>query len=282
MTIIATVHEDLQATIARLFPEPYGKPAPWQRQAPESLMPEDFERRSRPVRAPRSGYLQAVDMDGLMEIAVRHDLLIRFENRPGHYVIKDSVLARVLPAGKPERGTWEEKVREAFLLGRQRTQEQDVEFLILELAEIAVRALSPGVNDPHTAITCIDRLGSALAELAGRDLPPPCRHDEGGRLRLVTRAHDFEGIVDASLDQIRQYGRSSVAVTIRLLEMIAAVIPFTRDARQRDSLLRQATMIDRGSAEGIAEEFDRAGIRARYLAIFERVEREFGISGDGA
>jgi uncharacterized membrane protein len=90
------------------------------------------------------------------------------------------------------------------------------------------------VNDPHTALTCIDRLGSALAELAGRAMPPSFRYDEEGRLRLISKPLAFRGLVDASFDQVRQHGFSSVAVTIRLLEMIAAVLPFTRDENQRN------------------------------------------------
>lgn len=279
MTVIASVHEDLQKLIASLFPAPYESRVPWLSGATGAEIPDDFGSRAVAVRAPRSGYLQAVDLDGLLELAGKKNLLIRLEHRPGHYVIKGCVIARVLPFAEDDRGEWETPVGEALLLGRKRTQEQDVEFLLDELVEIAVRALSPGINDPHTAVTCIDRIGSALAELAGRAIPSPFRHDSRGRLRLVTRPHSYPGLVDASLDQIRQYGLGSVAVTIRLLEMIGAVLSFTRDETQREALLRQAAMIKEGGMRAFPEELDRRQITERYNVLFTILQKMCGVAG---
>lgn len=278
MTVITVVHEDLQKKIETLFPSRCDQALPelWENSARQ--VPEDFAAIAMPVRAGKSGYLQAVNVSGLMQIACKHDLLIRFEQRPGHYVIRNSIIAQVLPRGE-EMASWHEGIREAFIIGRQRTQEQDVEFLLHELVEIAVRALSPGINDPHTAINCIDRLGSALAELAGRAMPSPYLHEKAGTLRLISRPHTYQGLADAAIDQIRQYGIGSVAVTIRLLEMIGAVIPFAREETRRQPLLRQAGMIARGGAEAFPEEADRREIHERYLAIFEVLEREFGLDG---
>jgi uncharacterized membrane protein len=201
-------------------------------------------------------------------VACTHDLLVRLEQRPGHYMTKGSIIARVLPFGEKEEDQWRDRVKESFIVGRQRTQEQDVEFLIHELVEIAVRALSSGINDPHTAVNCIDRLGSALAELAGRAIPSPYLHDSEGNLRLVTRSHTYRGLVDTSIDQIRQYGMGSVAVTIRLIEMIEAVLPFALDETRRQPLLRQAAMIHQGGLRSFPEESDREDIHLRYLALF--------------
>ncbi|MBE0596944.1 MAG: DUF2254 domain-containing protein [Desulfuromonadales bacterium] len=279
MTVIATVHGDLQRKIEKIFPVPCEESLPWSREASERLMPEDFEGRALAIKAGKSGYLQAVNGEGLMQVARKYDLLIRYENRPGHYLIKDSTIARVLPLGGKESQKWQKSVKEAFIIGKQRTQEQDVEFLIHELVEIAVRALSPGINDPHTAINCIDRLGSTLAELAGRAMPSSCLHDREGNLRLITRPHTWQGLVEASIDQIRQYGLGSVAVTIRLLEMIGAVLPFVRDESRRQALLRQAAMIERGSQQAFSEESDCEDIRRRYLAIFDVLEQTAGITG---
>jgi uncharacterized membrane protein len=280
MTVIATVHKDLQKKIERLFPEHYDESLPWRREVSERMLPENFAERALAIKAGQTGYLQAVNGEGLMQIACKYDLLVQYEQRPGHYVIKDTTIARVLPLGENKTDQWSEKVREAFIIGKQRTQEQDVEFLIYELVEIAVRALSPGINDPHTAITCIDRLGSALAELAGRAMPPSCLHDPEGHLRLITRPHNFQGLVDASIDQIRQYGLGSVAVTIRLLEMIGSVLPFARDESRRQALLRQAAMIERGSRQAFSEESDREDIHGRYLAIFQVLGQTEGITGE--
>jgi uncharacterized membrane protein len=278
MSVIALVHKDLQGKIERIFAESYDEALPWQRETMEKLMPENFEGRALAIKAKETGYLQAVNGEGLMQVACKYDLLIQYAHRPGHYVIKDSTIARVLPQGE-ETDQWQGRVREAFIIGKQRTQEQDVEFLIHELVEIAVRSLSTGINDPHTAINCIDRLGSALAELAARAMPSPFLHDPEGNLRLITRPHTYEGLVDASIDQIRQYGMGSVAVTMRLLEMIGMVLPFARDELRRQALLRQAAMIERGSRQAFSEKSDREDIRSRYLSLFEVLERTEGITG---
>jgi uncharacterized membrane protein len=270
MTVIASVHKDLLVKIDLLFPTPYGEPLPLPREISEEQMPKDFEERALAIEAGKTGYLQAVNGKGLLQTARKFDLLIKYEHRPGHYVIKNSTIARVLPLRDETTDKWRKSVRDAFIIGKQRTQEQDVEFLIHELVEIAVRALSAGINDPHTAITCIDRIGSSLAELAVRAMPSPYLHDQEGDLRLITRPHTFQGLVDTSIDQIRQYGMGSVAVTIRLLEMIGAVLPFARDENLRRPLLRQAAMIEHGSRHAFAEESDRKDIHDCYLTILSR------------
>ena len=115
----------------------------------------------------------------------------------------------------------------------QRTAFQDVEFTVDQLVEVAVRALSPGINDPFTAIACIDRLGEGLCRLAGRSMPSPFRCDEEGRLRVVARPTTFESVANAAFHQIRQYGRTSAAVLIRLLETFEMVAEQTHREEDR-------------------------------------------------
>jgi uncharacterized membrane protein len=137
-------------------------------------------------------------------------------------------------------------VRDVFALGNLRTSAQDVEFAIHQLVEIAVRALSPGINDPFTAVACVDRLGSALCRLAQRKMPSAYRHDEQHRLRLVVAPITFTEIVDTAFNQIRQYARPSAAVTIRLLETIAVIAEAVHRPADWAPLWRHAEMIVRG------------------------------------
>ena len=104
------------------------------------------------------------------------------------------------------------QINDAFVLGSQRTEQQDVEFPIDQLVEIAVRALSPGINDPFTAIRCIDQLSAALCHLAQREIPSPYRYDDHDQLRILAEPISFADATDAAFNQIRQYGKSSVAV----------------------------------------------------------------------
>lgn len=158
------------------------------------------------------------------------------------------------------------KMNAAFVLGNQRTAAQDVEFSFQQLVEIAVRALSPGINDPFTAIACVDRLGSALCRLARREMPSPHRFDPHGRLRLVAPGSTFGGIVDTAFNQIRQSARSNPAVAIRMLDAITQIAGHVQNAQGAACLRRHAGMIVRGAREGVPEAEDLLAVEARFAA----------------
>jgi uncharacterized membrane protein len=208
------------------------------------------------VHATRDGYVQLIDTDVLMELATEHDLVIRVDRRPGHYVSEGHV---VLHGWPPERLDEEvvAKLLGTVVTGNQRTSVQDLQFGIDQLVEIAVRALSPGINDPFTAISCVDRLGSTLIRLCRQEMPPSYRVDAKGQLRVVVHPVTFADFADAAFNQIRQYARESAAVTLRLLETIAVVGESARRPGDREALLRHAEMIGRGAQEGLPEADDR-------------------------
>ena len=151
---------------------------------------------------------------------------------------------------------------------------QDAEFAIHQLVEVALRALSPGINDPFTAITCIDHLGSVLCSLTDRAFPRPSFYDDEGKLRIITKPLTFEGVTNAAFDQIRQYGRASVAVTIRLLETLKTVAFHASTLEQRKAILRQADMIIRESQETIGEKNDRDDVQERYQALLNVLNQQ--------
>ena len=162
-----------------------------------------------------------------------------------------------------------QQIHDAYILGAERTDQQDIEFPINQLVEIALRAISPAVNDPFTAIRCIDRLGAGLSHIAQRDFPSPYRYDQDNNLRLIAHPVTFAGLTDAAFNSIRQYSTSDVAVTIRLLEAIEAIALHARNQKDRAALLRHADMIRRGSQEGISEELDRKNVEERYQAVVQ-------------
>jgi uncharacterized membrane protein len=195
------------------------------------------------------------------------------KTRPGKFIIKGSDLALVLPGERVDRELTQ-LINDAFIVGKERTEYQDAEFPINQLVEIALRALSPGINDPFTAIRCIDRLSAGLSRIAQRDFPSPYRYDGEHNLRVIVEVATFEGLVNSAFNQIRQYGYTDVAVTIRLLEAIARIAPYTRSNKDRALLLRHAGMIERGSLEKITEECDRASIIQRYEAAAKVLKPE--------
>ncbi len=262
--IVARVGEKLIEGIERQFPENIGRGAPRiPTEPPNADFLDRFDREARPIGSTGDGYLQFIDGDALMELAMQEDVVIRVERRPGHYVVATRPLALVWP-GNRVTDQLMDRVNSAFALGNQRTSGQDIDFAVNQLVEIAVRALSPGVNDPFTAITCVDRLGSALCRLAQQDMPSPYRYDTQDQLRVMSPVLTFPEVTDAALNQIREYGRSSTAVTIRLLETIAVVAGSVHRSEDRAALLRHAKMIARGAGGGLPEDEDRLEVEKRF------------------
>ena len=261
--IVARVGAELMLGIDRLYPaQGRDRAEPdWS----EVELPAAFDREALAVPAADDGYVQLIDLEMLVAVGAEADVLIQVVRRPGRYAACGSPLAMVWP---PSRVTDKlaDRVSAAFVLGARRTPAQDVEFSVDQLVEIAARALSPGVNDPFTAMACVDRLGSALCRLARRQMPSPYVRDGEDRIRLVTQPVAFAELADAAFNQIRQYGRSSAAVTRRLLDTLAMIAAVARGPEQRAALLRHAEMIVRGAREALPEVQDRLEAEARFEA----------------
>jgi len=269
--VIKSVADDLNASIDRLFPDKFGTAPPEHETGPRTTLPPSFERYASLVRTSASGYLQAIDSEQLMRLAMQHDLVLRVDSRPGRFVIQEDALLAAWP-GDRVSDRLARQLEDTFVIGRDRTPTQDVEFVVDQLVEIAVRALSPGVNDPFTAMACIDRLGEALCRLAQRALPSSHRLGEDGQLRVVARPVTFVDVTEGAFDQIRQYGRSSEAVTLRLLAIIERVAHAAHRAEDRAELRRQATIIQRNSLEVIPEEQDRRAVDEQFRRVIEALD----------
>ncbi len=269
--VIAAVSRELEESIEHHFPpKPNTAGHVDQSIDAEQECAHEPDQNAATITAEESGYLQIIDLESLMEIAIEHDLKIWLTVRPGDFVMSESKLGIISPSERVDDECRQE-MESAFIVGRQRTPPEDVEFLVNQLVEVAIRALSPSINDPFTAINCVDRLGSALCVLIGRQIPSRQRYDQENRLRITTKATRIEGIVNAAFDQIRQYGLTSPALTIRLLEVIAMVA--SRVGHQDDgaALLRQAVMIRRGALETITEPYDQDDINERFQTILDHL-----------
>lgn len=263
--VIRLVSDDLRRSIDSMFPENLGEEIPADQAQPD-LDLEGFDRLGSAIEADQNGYLQAIDSEKLMDLATARDLVIHAHYRPGDFIIEKTPLVHVQAVNPIDDGL-SRQMRNIFLLGRERTPRQDVEFGIHQLVEIAVRALSPGINDPFTAMTCVDYLGSALCQAAQRRIPSRYRYDKENKLRVIADAVTFEGMLEAAFNQIRQYGRSSVAVSIRLLETFTVIAKcLVRKADGAGLRLQAQTIRD---ASDIYLTPDRRAIEARYEAFME-------------
>ena len=238
--IIANVAEDLEAAIDRLFPEDIGEGAVTDLDGASHEPAVDGD--AREVRAKTTGYVQAIDSEGLMDLARERNVVVRVRARPGAFVRRGEVLLAVTPAPSHADGD-DKRCQRMFIVGSDRNGTQDVTFFVDQLVELAVRALSPGINDPGTARLCIDRLEQALCHLAGRRIPSAARRDEEGRIRVFACPFTFAGILESAFDEIALYGRSSVLVTCRLLEAVRTLGSCVRRDEDRRALRRQAEAI---------------------------------------
>jgi uncharacterized membrane protein len=273
--IIARVCRDLDTAVDRIFPERLGQGkdlavGPIKR---DYDIPTACDNEVCQITAACSGYLQAVDNDALIRIAVEEDLLIHLGYRPGNFITRGSTLVTVWPGEKVDEQL-SEKINAIIIVGSERTLEQDVEFAISQLVEIAVRALSPGINDPITAITCIDWLGSILCQLADRKMPSSHRYDQHNRLRVICKPFTFEGMVDAAFNMIRQNSQSVAAVSIRLLETITTVAAQTHQQAHREALLRHAAMVAHGCNGSLSADDDRKDLKNCYETAVKFLDGE--------
>lgn len=269
--IAARIGSDLIRKIDDLFPDHLGQ-APGER-APDAEFLEAFEQQAQAVVSDRDGYLQLIDGEALLALAVEQEWVVRLERKPGNYVVAFTPLVQIWPAGRVTDAL-ARKVQSCFVLGPQRTFDQDIEFAVNQLVEMAVRALSPGVNDPFTAIACVDHLGSALCRLGARAMPSRYRHDDQDQLRLLAQADTFPQLVDAAFHQIRQCSRTHAALSLRLLETLTVILGFAGRPEDRAALLRHADMIARGAREALPEEQDRRAVEACWQTLHRRAEAE--------
>jgi uncharacterized membrane protein len=250
--VIDLVTEDVRSAIKRLTSD-----------APPPRPPaHDSWRRATPIADSRSGYLRELDSDSLADWMDEHNTAIRLLVRPGDYVFPGAPIA-VLTS--PVEGA-DAAIRRATALGSERVSSVDLEYAVRNLVEVAVRALSPGVNDPNTAISVLDRLGATLCELVPLYLPTGVSL-RSGRPVIVVPSVTYEGLTDAMFHAIRQNAASRPAVLIRLIEVLTAVASCERDSGRRTSLKRHADLVLADAERSIPNSADTRDLRERHAAF---------------
>ena len=223
-----------------------------------------LDRSGRVVTAPTSGYLRLIRHATLVRIAAEHDAVIRLHYRPGHFLTKGHPMATVWPAEASV--AIGRRLESVHITGPLRTLRQDIAFGIDQLVEIAIRALSPAVNDTFTALTCIDWLGDSLCKIAVEWRPQSCHRDGLGIIRLITAPISYERLVQRSFEKIRQAADGMPAVLIRQLDALSTIMAAAPPGRSQ-VLLDQASMIARVSERTVPEPTDQADVAARHEAL---------------
>ena len=253
-TVIDLVGDDVRSAIERLTVEST-QPAP---------PPDTFWNRASLISDPRRGYLQQLDESGLADWAHEHGTAIRLLVRPGHYVFPGAPIAASTAAVEGA----EAAIRNTTALGPKRADSMDIEFAVRQLVEVAVRALSPGINDPHTAMSVLDRLGAALCDIAPLHLRTGVAMREE-KFALVVPAIDYEGLVAAMFHMIRQSAAGNPAVLIRMLQVLSAVASCERQPERLEVLQTHADLVLEDADRDVSTSADLADIRAAHDAFQE-------------
>lgn len=272
--IVARLGADLKRSITARFPEDAG----FAKDDSESLEEHaEFSAtqiaESATVRCERSGYVQSIDEKQIMSLAVARDLIIRVEFLPGDFSLNGEALAHAWPKGNV-RDEDLDGLRAALTLSVRPASAHNPRFLVDQLVEIIGRALSPGVNDPYTAINCMNWLMDSLATAIKASPPQGERTDESGNLRIVANAYDFEQLTASIFDQSRQYICADRNVTLHVLHMITTVGAQTTHATYRKILNQHAQRLADAAYERIGNTILTIEIKDAANIVAEILEGE--------
>ncbi|MGL4648305.1 MAG: DUF2254 domain-containing protein [Caldilineaceae bacterium] len=219
-----------------------------------------------PLRVSTTGYIQTADPEFILVVARENDLVVHLLCKPGSFVSPNTIVARVWPQARLTPRV-EAELRRAIRIGNQRTPTQDVGCAVNQLVEMAVRAMSPAINDPFTAITCLDHLGNGLALFAQQGGESLNTYDDAGQLRLIFEPVTLSELLDSSFDMLRHASCDNATVLLHMLGVIATIGQKTDLPAARQDLLRHVRLIEAESAAGALIEHDRQRILARSASV---------------
>lgn len=266
--VVSDISEFISKQLDTLFPEKIGEEAGEEESVDASKAASEYQKEIS-IKSPDSGYLQYIDGDALIKVVTRHDSLVELHSRPGDYLVEGSEIGCLYTSDKWEENEFK-KIFNQFVIGNTKTTQQDLEFSIQQMVEIAARALSPGINDPYTAITCIDNLTSFVCRLTRSKFPSKYLFDEDKNLRIIADIIDFEGILDASFNQIRQFSGDSPAVIIRLMEALTIIYECASKESHKKAVIKHAEMVYSSGKQNIEEKNDLDDLTDRAAKIISK------------
>ncbi len=214
------------------------------------------------LKARRTGYVQFIDPEIILNLAKERDLVLQMLQRPGEFILSGEVAALVWPAAKVDERL-AKHLRRGVQVGNQRTPTQDIEYAINQLTEIAVRAMSPAINDPFTAMTCLDYLAEGLAKYASYGEADPNFYDEDGRLRLIYDPAGLDELLNAAFDMLRHASCDNASVLLHMLKAIESIGQGVKSPAVLEDLLRHVRLVQAESQAGALVEPDKNLIRLR-------------------
>ncbi len=262
-SIVASVAAETLVAVDRLFPEKLGKGPTddTEDQSPLTLP----ERKWQAVPVKGNGYIQSLDDATLLRVAREQKTIVRMECGVGEFVVQDTPLVS-LALDDPPGNDLIAELQNAYGIDRHRTVMQDSGFGIRQLVDIALKALSPGINDTTTAVMCVDYLTAILSRLATRDIPSSHRYEDG-ELRVIVIGPTFASLVEESFDQIRGSAQGNLAIMLKMLGALQTIGRLTDDTNRRWILGEQMRWIAEVGAQSLPSGHDRARLDERSSEV---------------
>jgi len=266
--IIASVAQETIVTINWLFPEKLG----------QGLIEDDDNQIKRnlldsnwhTVPSMKNGYIQNVNNSRLLDIAREQRTIIRMEHGIGEFVVKNTSLVSIALYDPPDQEIIF-ALQNAFNINRFRTVEQDPAFGIRQIVDVGLKALSPGINDTTTAVTCVDYLTAILAPMATRQIPSLHRYEKG-ELRVIAKGVSFESLLSESFNQIRSSANGNVAIILRMLDSFLTLAGLTTSPQRRQALIEQVQLIAELAERTVESTYDHARIETSLVRVRETLE----------
>jgi len=262
-SIIASVAAETMTAVDRLFPSRLGQGPEEGEPLPLAVPPQHWHA----VAAKCNGYIESVDNELLLRLAREHDTIVRMERGIGKFVVDGTPLVSLALEAPPDERIVA-AVLAAYSISRHRTLLQDCAFGIRQLVDIALRALSPSMNDTTTAVMCVDYLTAILARLACRDIPSSHRYEDG-QLRIIAIGQTFAGLVAQAFDQIRGSAAGNVALMLRMVDALHTLASLTSSSIRRQALRDQVQWIADLADRTIESAHDRARFEQRLTRVRE-------------
>lgn len=264
-SIIAAVTKETLEAVERIFPEKLGREATDEENDPsrQELQAQNWQ----VVTARCNGYLQSVDDTALLRLAREHKTVVRMERGIGEFVVRNTPLASLALDEPPDEEVIS-AIRAAYTIERYRTVRQDCAFGIRQLVDMALHALSPGINDTTTATMCVDYLSAILTRLACQDIPSSHRFEDG-ELRVISIGQTFASLVGRSFDEIRGSASGNLAIMLRMLDALQTIASLTDSPDRRRVLLEQAEHIAELAERTLVAPHDRERFECRLARLRE-------------
>ncbi len=263
-SLLTNIAKETIDQIDRLYPQPWAGTSPGVGSEPRAPAGGAWDA----IRSAHSGYLQYIDYPALLGVATQHDLVVRVDHRIGDFIIAGTPLCVIAPAERP-RHAIVPAINAAVALGTSPTLQEDIGYGVRQIVDVALKAISPAVNDPTTALNCIDQLGVILLTLANREMPGRDLKDARGIRRVIVRERTYAELARLAVAQITHYGASDPVIVLRLAQVLAQVAAASANPACRRALHTQLERIARAARRSIQDADELKVVETHLRAVQE-------------